>query len=329
MPNVPPPTVETIVDVLVVGGGPAGLAAGVWLGRYRRSVLILDSGDHRNASTQHIHGYLGLEGLSPADFGKLADEQLSEYATVHRSDRRCVSVTGSLGQFVATLDDGSLVHAARVILATGVADDLPALRNFSDYYGRSVFHCPACDGYEAQGLDVVALGWDERLAGFAGTMLTWARSVTVVTGGFAFTGDDAVRTAMAAHGIELVEQAAVEFVGSPTELRGVQLADGRELPAQMVFFSYGHQPRTDLARALGCALDDEGYIVIDRDGCTTVDGVYAAGDVTAGYQVVQRAASTGTVAALSAALSLTGQRGAPSAPAPPPDVMAVAEELRN
>jgi thioredoxin reductase len=317
------------VDVLVVGGGPAGLAAALWLGRYRRAALVLDSGEHRNSTTQLVHGYLGLEDLSPAAFLGRARDQLTAYPTVSVSGTRCIAIGGSLGDFSATLDDGTTMRAARIILANGVADVLPALRNFAEHYGRSAFHCPACDGYESRGLDVVALGWDERLAGFAGTLLTWARSVTVVTDGFTFAGDDAARAAMARHGIDVVEQAAVEFCGQPGDLHAVRLADGREIPAQMVFFSYGHRPRADLALGLGCRVDEEGYVVVDRDGVTTTSGVYAAGDLTAGYQLVQRAAASGAAAGLSAALSLTGERSSGLAPAPPPDIAREAEDLRG
>ncbi len=322
-------TITLHVDALVVGAGPAGLSAGLWLGRYRRSALVLDSDEHRNAATQRVNGYLGLEDLSPDDLNVRARQQLAAYPTLTVRDSRCTSITGSLGDFRAELDDGTVVRAARVVLSTGVVDVLPSMRNFSEHYGRSVFHCPACDGFESQGLDVVALGWDERLAGFAGMLLTWARTVTVVTDGHTFTGDDAARAAMARHGIDVIEQTAVELCGKPEELHAVRLANGREVPAQMVFFSYGHEPRGQLATALGCRLDDEGYIVVDRDGVTTVDGVYAAGDVTAGYQLVQRAAASGTVAGVSAALSLTGEQTAPSAPDSAPDIMREAEELRN
>ncbi|MDQ1714598.1 MAG: hypothetical protein QOC60_543 [Frankiaceae bacterium] len=317
------------VDALVVGAGPAGLAAGLWLGRYRRSALVLDSDEHRNAATQQVHGYLGLDDLSPAGLTARGRAQLAAYPTVMVRAGRCRSLAGALGDFRAVLEDGTRVRASRVILATGVADVLPTLRNFADHYGRSAFHCPACDGYEAQGLDIVALGWDARLAGFAGMLLTWARSVTVVTDGFTFTGDEAARKAMARHGIAVIEQAAVEFCGQPGDLQAVRLADGREIPAQMVFFSYGHNPRNHLATGLGCTLDDDGYVVVDRDGVTTVDGVYAAGDLTAGYQLVQRAAASGTVAGVSAALSLTGEQAAPTAPPTAPDIVGEAEELRN
>ncbi|MDQ1703533.1 MAG: hypothetical protein QOF57_2785 [Frankiaceae bacterium] len=322
-------TTQPDVDALVVGAGPAGLSAALWLGRYRRGVLVLDSDEHRNAATQRVHGYLGLEDLSPDDLNARARRQLAAYPTVTVRDGRCCGLTGSIGDFRAEVDDGTTVTAARLVLATGVADVLPAMRNFSEHYGRSVFHCPACDGFEAQGLDVVALGWDERLAGFAGMLLTWARSVTVVTDGFTFTGDEAARAAMRRHGIEIIEQAAVECCGKPGELHAVRLADGREVPAQMVFFSYGHEPRAQFASTLGCELDEDGYIVVDRDGVTTVDGVYAAGDVTAGYQLVQRAAASGTVAGVTAALSLTGEQTARTAPDAAPDIMREAEELRE
>jgi thioredoxin reductase (NADPH) len=126
------------------------------------------------------------------------------------------------------------------------------------------------------------LGWSEQLAGFAGQLLGWARSVTLVTAGQRFEGDGASRALLAAHGVEVVEEEVESLVGRRGELRGVRLASGRELECELVFFSVAHVPRTDLAVDLGCELDDEGYVVVNDCGRTTVEGVYAAGDLVRG-----------------------------------------------
>ncbi|MCW2607458.1 MAG: hypothetical protein JWO60_2151, partial [Frankiales bacterium] len=214
---------------------------------------------------------------------------------------------------------GQDLLAHRLVLACGVRDDLPGVEGMDIHYGASVFHCPACDGYEARDKDVVALGWDPHLVGFSATLLNWAKSVTVVTNGVEFQGDEGCRTVLADNGTELVEQAAVRFLGERDDLRGIELADGRVIPTSLVFFSIAHHPRTELAVALGCEIDEEGYVVVDGEGQTSVEGVYAAGDLTPGLQLVQTAAAGGAVAGVGAAQSFFGKQGAPTSPTPAPD----------
>jgi len=135
-----------------------------------------------------------------------------------------------------------------------------------------------------------------------------------------FRGDDRCRTRLDDHGIPLLEQDAVRFVGERGDLQGVELGDGRVLPASMVMFSVAHSPRTELAEALGCRLDEEGYVAVDEDGQTSVPGVYAAGDLTPGLQLTLVAAASGVVAGVAAAQSFFGTDGAPTSPAPAPAV---------
>ena len=316
-------------DVVVVGGGPAGLAAATWLGRYRRDVVVVDSGDYRAADVETSHGYLARDPQSPMDFITTAREQLLSYRTVHHMSGR---VTGARrlddGLFRVECDDGTVLTALRLVLATGVVDACPDLEGFDEHYGASAFHCPACDGYDAQGRDVVAFGWDERLVGFATSLLNWARSVTVLTSGRTFAGDDACRSVLDRHDVEVVETPAVRLVGTRGDLRGVELADGRLVPASLFFFSVAHQPRIELAQSLGCAIDDDGYVEIDPTGRTSVDGVFAAGDVVPGLQLVQVAAAQGCAAGVGAALSLQGEPGSPLSPPAAPDAPGEIEAAR-
>ena len=171
------------VDVVVVGGGVAGLAAASWIGRYRRSVVVVDGQDQRNKQVEVSHGYLGRDPQSPADLLARGREEVLAYPTaslrggeVKRVERR------DDGLF--EVDDDLLAH--RVLLACGVKDAFPDVEGFFEHYGASVFHCPACDGYEARDRHVVALGWDPHLVGFAATLQNWACSVTVVTNGMRF-----------------------------------------------------------------------------------------------------------------------------------------------
>jgi thioredoxin reductase len=210
----------------------------------------------------------------------------------------------------------------RLILAQGVIDDFPEVDGFHDHYGTSVFHCATCDGYEAQGRSVIILGWGEQVVAFAVGLLDWADSLTIVTEGRPLEGDERHREVLARHGIGLVEDDAVELVGERDGLRGVRLAGGQTLDADLVFFSIAHRPRLELALQLGCDTDESDCLCVDRDGRTSVDGCYAAGDITPGFQLVPVAVGKGAAAGVAAAISLQGEEGAPTSPAPAPDATA-------
>jgi thioredoxin reductase len=315
------PTDVREVDAVVVGGGASGLSAALWIARYRRSVVVADSCEHRNDAVEVSHGYLGRDPQKPADLVARGREELLAYPN---AALRLARVTGIRrrgdGLFLVAFDDGQGdVLAHRVLLATGVVDVKPDIVGMEEHYGASVFHCPACDGYEARDRHVVALGWDPHLAGFAATLLNWACSVTVVTGGTEYGGDDACRALLDRHEITVIEERVTDLVGQRGDLRAVRLADGRELPCSLVLFSVAHEPRVDLAVSLGCELDDE--------GSTSVPGVYAAGDLVPGLQLTQVAAAKGTVAGVGLAQSMFGEPDAPTSVDPAPDPEAELADL--
>ena len=307
------------LDAVVVGGGPAGLSAAIWLGRYRRSVVVLDSGEYRNRWVEHSHGYLGADPGDPMRLLERAREDLARYETVTVRRARATAVRrDDAGRFVVTADGGELV-ALRLVLATGIVDQFPEVDGFLDHYGASVFHCPTCDGFEAKDRRVVVLGWSEHVAGFALGLLDWAAELTVVTEDRPFEGEERHRAALERNGVALLEDDAVAFEGERGDLWAVLLRSGVRLPADLVFFSIAHHPRNDLALQLGCEVTGHGCLRVDHDCQTTVEGVYAAGDLTPGIQLAPVAAGKGTVAGVSCAGSLRGERGAPTSPDPAPD----------
>jgi thioredoxin reductase len=254
------------------------------------------------------HGYLGRDPQVPRELIERGRQEVLAYPTA-RLVRGCVVQARQLGErrFAVRLDDGRELHARRLVLACGVVDVKPPAPGIEEHYGASVFHCPSCDGYEARGRDVVAMGWDAHVAGFAGQLLGWARSVTIVTAGRRFRGDEATRAVLERHGVAVLEEEVRELVGSRGDLRSVRLASE-------------HRPRVELAVALGCELDPEGYVAVNDCGMTTVDGVYAAGDLVPGLQLTQIAAAKGVVAGVGCAQSFFGEDTAPKAPEAPPDV---------
>jgi len=310
-------------DAVVVGGGPAGISAATWLGRYRRRTLIVDSGEHRNRWVEQSHGYFTRDPANPADLVRTGCEQLAAYPLVTRLEGRVGSVERVGDEFVVEVD-GVPHSCLRVVLATGVEDAFPEVDGFFDHYGASVFHCPSCDGFEAGDRNVVVLGWNAYVAPFAVTLLDWAASVTIVTDGRRFPGDGNDRETLSDFGVRIVEDVADRFVGSRGALTGVELRNLGLVPCEMVFFTVAHKPRNYLAEALGVHTTDEGCVTVD-DACeTNVAGVYACGDLTPGIQLIQVAAAKGAIAGINAAQSLRGTPGAASSPEPAPDPEVVA-----
>lgn len=312
--------VAAMEDAIVVGGGPAGLAAATWLARYRRKVTLIDSGQYRNQSTEQAHGYLGFDPIAPEELRERGRADLLRYpnATIREGTVESARV---LDEGFCVSVHGEPVLAHRLVLATGVRDRFPDVEGFFEHYGASVFHCPACDGYEARDRDVVALGWAAHVAGFALELLDWARSVTVVTNGMHFEGEQRHREALARNGVRLVEDDARALLGERGALRGVRLGGGEEVTCQLAFFSIGHEPASPLAEELGCRMVEGGECVwVDDDGQTSVPGVYAAGDMTPGTQLVQIAAAKGVTAGVACAMSLRGELTFSDAPQPGPDV---------
>jgi thioredoxin reductase len=307
-----------MLDAIVVGGGPAGLSAATWLARYRRTVLVLDSGEYRNRWADASHGYFSRDPANPADLLARARADLDGYPSAELRHARVVKAasTGDGGFEVVT--ETERLTGRRLVLATGVRDQFPEVEGFLEHYGASVFHCPSCDGYEAKGRPVVAIGWSEQVVGFALELLGWASQVTVVTDGRRFEGDRGHRDTLERHGVAVLEETALELVGPRGDLRAIRLEGGETVECELGFFSIAHHPLTGLGEQLGCERDPDGYLVVDANGATTVPGVFAAGDVTPGLQLVQVAAGSGATAGVGCALSLEND---PRTPPPlPPDV---------
>lgn len=305
-------------DAVVVGGGPAGLSAGLWLGRYRRKTLIVDAGRQRNLTSHALHGYATRDGVRPEDFLEALRAEVRRYPTVEVVRDLVLEVARQSDSFGISMQ-GDSVTSSRLVLTTGVQDTPPDIPGFDLHYGRAIFHCSCCDGYESRDQDVLAIGWGEHVAGFALDLLDWGARVILVTNGETFEGDEDHRSTLAEHGIEIIEEKVEEILSEGETMRGVRLASGTVLPAARAFFSIAHRPRASLGRALGCSIDELGYLSVDEHGLTSIQDVYAAGDVTPGEQLVQTAASSGAVAGIACAMSLRGTITAPGAPEPGPD----------
>lgn len=311
--------VNASYDIVVVGGGPAGLASALWAARYRRSVLLIDAGQQRNRWSTTLHGYLGADGEVPGDFIARARCDLLQYGGVDIVEgRRVVAARPHRdGTIELVLDDGRRVRAWRTVLASGVQDRFPAVAGFDEHFGRTIFTCPSCDGYEARGKRIAVIGDSAEIAEFAVGLLDWATSVVLVR-----EHDSAQELSAAATEnlpLETVRGNVTRIDGDVNDAHSLHLDDGRAVPFDVAFWLMPHEHQSDLGKQLGCDFTPDGCMVVDDNGQTTVNGVYAAGDIVPGPHLVQVAAASGARAGIAAAASLRGHPGSPHSPVPAPD----------
>src|SRR3954464_133629 len=192
------------VDVAVIGGGYSGISAAMWAARYRRRVVVIDGGQQRTRATDTAHGYLGFDGASPATIMERARANLSRYPHAEIIDGIEVDQVQSLPNgFLLQLSDDTTCEARRLILATGVRDLLPEIEGFAEYYGKSVFTCPSCDGYEVQGQAVAVMGEGDHIPGLALSLLDWASTVTIIIDPMSSPPQPETPPKVASHGISV------------------------------------------------------------------------------------------------------------------------------
>ena len=285
-------------DVAIVGGGPAGLSAGLWLGRYLHRVIVVDAGDPRNWETRGVHGYLGFEGITPSELrGRGRDECRKVGVTlldamVSRIDR----VDDDL--FSVALESGGTLTAARILLAIGVRDVWPDVPGLGRCYGETAHVCPDCDGYEALNKKTVVIASGRKAAGLALALTTWTRQIVICTNGEPAAMTAEMMEKLDALNIPIIE-APIECVrSSQGEARAIDLSGGMSLDCDQIFFAIGQEPSDDLGAQLGCNRDEIGRVVTDLHFHTSVRNVYAAGDIIHGPQLAIAAAGIGAVAAI-------------------------------
>ena len=283
-------------DVIVVGGGPAGLSAALILGRCRRRVLVCDVGRPRNARARALHGFLSRDGTPPARLLSIAREQLRPYPNVALRRVEVRSVCTAPGGFEATLEGGRRVRARFVLMATGVVDQLPPVPGLQEFYGRGVFHCPYCDGWEMRDRPLAVYGRGKNGAGLAADLLAWSADVALCSDGPARL-TPAQRERLQALGIPVHEQRLKELRGRWGRLTRIVFADGSTLDREGVFLSTGQHQRSRLPQEMGCVLTRRGALKTGRLEMTSVPGLYAAGDCSRDVQLIVVAAAEGARAA--------------------------------
>lgn len=292
-----------LYDVTIIGGGPAGLSAAIVLGRSCRRVVVIDSGEPRNAAAHEIHGLLGHDAVAPRDLLREGRKQLARYAveivddTVTAAEAFASDNDSYPTSFVVATQAGLAVKSRKLLFATGMRDRLPDLPGLPECYGYSIHHCPYCDGWEHRGKQLVAFGDRADSACGLGLMLRgWSEHVIVLTNGRSASREHCRR--LSANGIALEEHQIDRLVHSGKQLQAVRFHNGRTIPAEAMFFNSGRCPASRLPVLLGCELEDDGSTPTNRRQKTNVTGVYLAGDAAGDIQFVSVAAAEGATAAV-------------------------------
>jgi thioredoxin reductase (NADPH) len=288
-------------DALILGGGPAGLAVALQLARSNRRVVLFDGADGRAMYHQVNHNYLGFPGgIEARDLLALARKQVREYPVAFIAGE--VVRVRRLGSDFEVLDEaGNSFRGRTITFATGVRDHFPLFPDWEQYVGRSLFWCIVCDGYSTRGKRLVIAGNDTDAGVTALQFLQFTPHITVVTNSPICELNTAVCKALEEHGIPMIVGEIAGVRGNDGIIGTVLLKDGRAIELDFLFSLQGESPNTGLARDLGVALNDQGYILIDENQQTNVPGVFAAGDVTRSYaHQISTAVHEGNTAATAA-----------------------------
>ncbi len=280
-------------DVVIVGGGAAGLSAALVLGRARRSVAVIDAGAPRNAPAAHMQGFLSRDGMPPADLLAAGRDEVTGYG-VEIVDDVVVKIESG---FVVQLASGAAVSARRILVTTGVTDDLPAIPGLRARWGRDLLHCPYCHGWEVRDQPLGVLGTHPGAVLHAQLVRQWSDDVVFFTHTTEVSAPE--RAQLDARGIVVVDGEVVGLVVDDDRLTGVALAGGRVVARTAVFIRPRNVPHPDgLLAGLGLDVTAEGFAVVDRDGRTSTPGVWAAGNVVDPRASVIAAAGAAATAAM-------------------------------
>lgn len=285
-------------DVVIVGGGAAGLSAALVLARSRRKVVVVDSGEPRNAPAAHLHGFLSRDGADPTELLATARGEVAGYGGEFIAADVLGVEHGSEVGFVVRLADERTLATRGVIVATGLRDELPEVAGVRERWGRDVAHCPYCHGYEVRDGAIGVLGGDNRPFTMHQAVLLrqWSDDIVFFPHRMELTEEE--RERLTACGVRIVDGKVARLVTTDDQLSGVELADGQVVARSAVFVGPRFVLQDGLLKGLGCELTDNGWVAVDSSGKTSAPGVWAAGNVVDNPAQLINAASAGSSAAI-------------------------------
>lgn len=287
---------KQILDVAIIGGGPAGLNAALVLGRARKNIAVIDEGRPRNAVTRASHGFLTRDGITPSEFRSLAKDEISVYPSVSLIEDSVISIEGSDGQFQIVTKQGRTFTSKKILFAVGMKDQPLAIPGLTEVYGKSAFVCPYCDGWELRDKPLVIINKGAELMHFAPLISGWTNHFTICTNGPDQLTDDQ-RKELQQHQVPLFNSVIKHIDSNDGIVQQVVLEDGTTIPCRGIFFKPELMTGSNLPQVLGCDITETGMIVTDDFGKTTIPGVYSAGDAASKLYQTIAAASMGAFTA--------------------------------
>jgi len=294
-------------DVIVVGGSFAGLAAALYLGRARRSACVLDTGQPRNRYAAASHGFFAQDGSDPKTLLATMRHQISAYPTVHFINEAAVEATREADSIKVALSGGSTIEGARLLLAFGISDILPNIPGLPERWGKSVLHCPYCHGYEVSGQRLGVMNVSSTSLRQALLVSDWGPT-TFYMNGAEMNGNSLDQ--LKGRGVEIEPDLVTGLLGEQEGLSAIRFADGRSRPVDALFISPQNRLNSTIAERIGCDTQTGplGQIItVDKMKMTTVDGVFAAGDITRAMHNITFACADGVTAAMAIHRSLVLQ----------------------
>ena len=272
---------DMLFDCAIIGGGPAGLNAALVLGRARRNTILFDNNNPRNAVTQESHGFITRDGIKPKEFREIAHKEIGKYPSVAYAKKEVTSIIKNNNRlFELVTSDKELYQSKTIIISSGLKDVLPDIENISDYYGKSLFNCPYCDGWELRDKPLVVI-IDDQVQGFhfIQTIYNWSKDLIVCTNGKPFENSEQKRL-IQNKGIKIMENKIKNFAGKNGQMEKMIFGNGESVSRKGGFVLPQLIQSSNFAKQLACEYNSLGGISVDSYGRTNIHGVYAAGDAS-------------------------------------------------
>ncbi|MCY0969999.1 NAD(P)/FAD-dependent oxidoreductase [Chryseobacterium wangxinyae] len=286
---------NTLFDVIIIGGSYAGLSAAMALGRSLRKTLVIDNGKPCNIQTPHSHNFLTQDGSSPSEISTMAKKKVEEYETVQFQEGTAISAQKTDFGFEITTEKGERFSSKKLIIATGIADEIPNIKGFKESWGISLIHCPYCHGYEYKGKQTGIIANGDKAIHLSSLVKNLTDDVTILTRAKATFTDEQLQK-LTRNNIEIIETEIIELEHENGYVKSIVFEDGKNLKFEAVYGAFPFTQHSDIPKSLGCDFTEFGHIKTDQFQKTNVPGLFVCGDNSSMMRSVSSAVLTGSVA---------------------------------